>query len=281
MSALIDELGQTHPAIVKLVTGAGIHVADVRDLHWMNDILQTHWMQTGPCHYRVAQMPMDEYVMGLLRELGCVDEVLTPTGAYNIFDGALLLGGNLVDKVRPRLKFLYDETLRGVYFNTLYLLGSERRLDETTETEKALQFPVDGGFVRKFWYPEHEPLPTTEIEMMRYVVRQSVIPDTWKIVEVRTSDFPILGPGSRHADTGDTLKQWLEQEKFGAGRFLVVSNNPHVGYQTATARRILPSNMFLYGIGPAARADLPLGVYLDSLAKQFWEEVQTHKPSRL
>lgn len=253
MSKLIDELGRVHPTLIRLARKTGLEISDIISPEAMNEVLQAHWIQRGKFRYEIQGNPPDHEDLSLLTEIGCIDEVKAPTGAYSLYDGALLLGG-LLERVRTRLHFLIEEYRRGVHFKTVYLLGSRRPLNPQKEGE-CLKSRI-----------------TSEIEMMSFVVGQTKMPEAWEIVVVDTPDVPLQSAGSRSANTGDTFVEWQRLTNFVGGRFLVISNNPFVAYQETNARRILPRQMELFGIGPVANTALPLSTFLDNLAKQMYEE---------
>ena len=271
MSTLIDEMGRVNPTLIRLAQKSGLEVSETISPDGMNSILQAHWIHRGTFRYEIqGERPTEEYI-DILRELDCIDEFLAPIRTYSTFDGSLLLGTTL-PRFRTRLATLKKEYDRGAHFKQVYLLGSERPLNPQKESFDDLRFPKEGLPIKKTWDVATVPLPTNEIDMMHYVVDQSDIPTEWEVIVIKTSNVALQGAGFRYANTGDTFVQWQKDTRFVDGRFLIVSNQPFVRYQETNARRILPQEMLLFGIGHMANVELPLGTFLDNLAKQLYEE---------
>lgn len=189
------------------------------------------------------------------------------------YDHCLLLGAT-VTAVRRRLAFLRDQwnvPHYGVRFRNLFLLGSERLLFSDKESPEILFNSENEDLpFNAFRLSSHE-LPTTEWEMMQFVHRTADLP--WKKESVGFAY--VHTPGVR-ANTGDTIQAWLKEFNPKPGSCLAVSSQPYVGYQEAVIRNILLEKFPMEAIGSAAGESTPAAVYLDTLAKQIFEEAKAH-----
>ena len=253
MSTLIDRLGYVDPFLIELAARNGLKVPENISPKGMNAVLQSKWIQARKFRFQIAGTSPTDDQLELLRKLDCIDPISVCSDKNRHYDGALLMG-TIAPRFRVRLDFLVKEFERGARFRRVYLLGSERVLDSQTED-------IDGL-----------TLPTTELEMMSHVIGESGIPSEWEIIPVKTPDIMLGGVRHRTANTGDTFVQWQMNTKCRAGRFLVASNQPFVHYQEINARRVVVHDVALFGIGQSADISLPIEVFWDNLAKQFFEE---------
>lgn len=120
-------------------------------------------------------------------------------------------------------------------------------------------------------HKEQGIIAANEMEMMKQIVYGAEVSSQWNIVSIETPNVPLVGAGYRTANTGDTFTKWRQDVK-PEGKFLVVSNQPFVRYQETNARRIIGPSIQFVGIGQEADTNLPLCLFLDNLAKQFYEE---------
>lgn len=141
---------------------------------------------------------------------------------------------------------------------------------------------------RKGWAPpRHYPL--TENEMARLIWDQIVDCEDLRnhnveFIAVKNTTDP-SGNFLRYANTEDTLKFWLKNAQIPRS-ILAVSNNPYIQYQHAKLRNTLYKfNLLAHcqfeTVGGKVVSDLPIKLYLDTLARwfdadlQFWKETNS------
>ena len=271
MIKLINASGGIHPALIRLAYLNGLTLSNDVSPRLANQILNSRWIQKHEFRYQIqGRLPSDNE-FGLLREIGCVNEIRATLDIE--YDGVLLLGA-ILHRVRSRLAYLTDEYRHGLHFRRIFLLGSNRRLDKRKESPEFLLTPSELPFKSSWKIPNQ--LPLTEIDMMRLVAEQSDLPQEWEIVPISCPDVHTK-TGIRHANTGDTILWWQKYTTSSRGHFLVASNQPFVQYQKENARRLLPKEIILSGVGPAANPNLPIEVFLDNLTKQLYEEIMLEK----
>jgi hypothetical protein len=273
MASLIDPSGKKVVDELSILCRAtGLHVSDNMAPLDMNRTLQGEWYR-GSERFKIAGEPPKDLTLKILRALGLINEVRAPTDRDHYYHGALLLGATVI-AVRKRLAFLLEECDRGMSVaRQLFLLGSGRKLDPTKESTEVLLKPAPELPFKPGWsMSPGQPLPETEIAMMKLVIDQSLT-DEWSYEAI---------PAPSSADTEATFEcwklttsNWRQETGRGDGnRFLIISSQPYVGHQLAVAKRVLGSSVKITAIGPAASVKtLPLATYLDTIAKQLYEEV--------
>ncbi|MDP3685390.1 MAG: hypothetical protein Q8R32_00995 [bacterium] len=224
-----------------------------------------------------------------------------PSYAVYQYEGVLILGA-LRARVVSRLHYLLslcerladgiEETDR-FRLGKIYLLGGARPLDPVKEHPTRLRTPAELPF-KEGWTPP-EQMPTTEAEMMEFTWRQSQLPSEWKHELVNTplqsKDSKNPEAGKRPPNTRDTVVEWIhplpdqpERDPPKPGHYLVLSNQPFVKYQELTVQNAYrmcvalgraPSGFTFSACGPKSSLTLPLATYLDNIAKQLYEELQT------
>lgn len=244
----------------------------------LSEQMQGRWVRKTAHQYQVPPGPPDATDFSLLRYLGMVDEFDLVEGR---FDGALVLGA-LVTAVRKRLallKSVCERTEVAVEVNLVYLLGGTRPLDSVKERPAVLCSPsAEIGF-KPDWVPkERQICLSTESEMMQLVFDQSLLPEGWTGVTVRTGHQPDGIGGTRVPNTEDTVRRWIATYTSNPGRYLVVSSQPFLQRQLlnvqGAARSLGLQGFEFEGIGYAAPATIPLKTYLDEVARLLFEEVR-------
>jgi len=212
-----------------------------------------------------------EQIMPLLEQLGCVHELLP--SQKNYMYGIVL--GALVSRVRTRFAFLIEQWKKGVRFEELVFFGGQRPLHSELESaeilfdlnNKDLPFSPD-------WQLQGE-IPKTEAQMMRMVFDQADLPEDFKKqVRVTVVDAPMQKKSDgtlRRPNTNDTVQEWLRTNP-KPGTCLLSSNQPYAGRQHSVACTILPETFVVETIGAAAQNDLPIVIYLDTLARWLYQE---------
>ncbi len=274
---MLIENGLVNPALLSLVRLCGLTVSD-ENPRSVNDLLQREWVKTKDGGFRVqigGRNPTDAE-LGLLSQLGFVDEISINHGRQ--YSGTLILGATL-KAVTRRMWFLVREKFRvgGLepdvgFFRPINAIGSLRPLLDLEMKENVPQIIEETGAPLLSWEDERF-WPDTEVNMMSCVARwlnvSGVVP-----FHGRTG---IKSDGLvRPANTDETIREFFNDDAVSAGHYLLVSSQPACQNQLLAARRVVSSigdDITFDVAGPDAPA-MPLARWLDTVAKQLWEEVQ-------
>lgn len=195
-------------------------------------------------------------VLPLLYSLGCIKEIKPLKKKY---DYALVLG-SLFTTVENRLDYLIDLWNEGVRFDVLVFLGGKRALLKDLEQSK---FPKN---IKK--------MPQTETEMMKWLYESKKFSKIFKkkVIFVDTPMQAIEG-GYRRPNTLDTIKEWKKKSYFfeKETKCLFISNQPYIGYQDATVRRVL-KDFYIETVGNHSYEKIKFCIYLDSIARWLYSE---------
>jgi hypothetical protein len=281
---MLIENGSVNPAFLSLVQLCGLTVSDESPVA-VNSLLQEEWVKTkeGGFRAQIGGRYPTEGELGILSQLGFVNEI--PINHGGQYSGTLVLGATLKAVVR-RMWFLAREKFRvgGLYphigfFHPICLLGSLRLLKKDLEMEQHIPGIInETGAILIGWQGQQErgAWPKDEIEMMSWVAH-------WlSFTEVSLFDTPdVEKPGgfSRPANTDETIREFFKDDLTSPGHYLLVSSQPFCLNQLLAARRAVQPigcDITFDVVGPAAPA-MPLARWLDTVAKQFWEEVQLLK----
>ncbi len=296
---LINENGTVNEQLIVLANRYGVPITTETHYSEANTMFQAKWRQKHLMHaYQITGEPAKNDDLQLLEALGCVNEVLTPSIAEYVEWGPMEFGnikmqrGNLVmGALRPtvvkRLAFFLRHRIGHNLSKSFCLMGGARKLDPVKENEQVLCTPAELPF-RKEWV-KPEQMPTTEAEMMQMVWNQSILPNLWYSglvnAPMQPKDPENPEGEKRPPSTAETVYHWLLQGK-KPGYYLVGSNQPYVEYQRLVVeraheelieRREINFPCYFKGCGPAATPTLPLATFLDTLAKQFYEETFCQK----
>ena len=170
---------------------------------------------------------------------------------HRSYEYAVVFGATY-GSVQKRLAFLAHEWQRGVLFNEIIFLGSERPLTAV----------------------ERESVNAhTETEMMKLVYAELELPKGLRDLPATFVDSPMKRnkDGSlARPNTGDTIIQWLKSKPIPC-RILAVSNQPYVSYQHAVMKTIMPKDFIVETVGIAA-GDVSVSTHLDNLARLLYQE---------
>jgi len=211
-------------------------------------------------------------VLPSLEKLGMLQEV---TPSHKEYDYVLIFGA-ATGRVRDRLTYLIHLWDQGTRFKKIVLLGSERPLDPTVDSEAMLKnIPQYGLPTRKNWQIP-AVLPKTESAMMRMIFDQVEIPDDMKkcpLIVVNSPQVTMPDGKIRRATTADTVIDWLKMNP-QPGSCLFISNQPYVGYQHAIVLFLLPQSFTIDTAGSGVRdvSTLAVNVCLDTLARWLYQE---------
>ena len=264
----------------------------------MNQFLQENWRQNQLLHaYQITGEPAKDESLEILKKLGCVDEILTPSlseyeewgpmdfSNFKMQRANLLMGATRTAVVKRLNFFVYCNQGRCVP-NLFYLMGGARKLDQLKENEQVLCTPAGLPFKKGWIQPKQ--IPTTEASMMQMVWNQSDLPNGWHATLVDTPMIHVPGMElgtSRPPNTTETVSHWLLQEQ-KPGYYIVGSSQPYIEYQRLATERMHEELLeqgkinfpcYFKGCGSTASPSLPLATFLDTLAKQFYEEMLCQK----
>ncbi|OGJ60252.1 hypothetical protein A2635_00660 [Candidatus Peribacteria bacterium RIFCSPHIGHO2_01_FULL_51_9] len=229
------------------------------------------WYQKGKFPYEIRDPDKSPLwraeLLPRLSELGLSQEIHAQIPNYRY---CLLLGAT-VKAVRRRLAFLSIEWngQPSVRFPFLFLLGNERPISPDEYKEFLRYDNKELPFDRQKIRTDHSP--RKEWEMMLTVYAQGAA-FPWDASR-GTSTFFVPTQGER-ANTADTIAAWLRQKNPEPDSCLVVSSQPHVGYQEWVVRNALPEGFTVEAIGPAAGESTPVAGYLNALTKWIFEEAK-------
>lgn len=267
MSKLILERGIIHPALLKLLSELGIPFS--QNPSTLNKLLQDKWVQArdGKFRYELGGRLPNEVEVVLLHELAGSE--IKPNDSLK-YDGVILLGGLLKSVVR-RAHLLESINVS----QPVFLLGSSRKLNEREFSDKVQGILSEIGtkFTHRWALDATRGWPETEIEMMMRVAGPWLGTD-WDLVSVSAPNGRNPDGSSRPANTDDSVRFWLSLAQ--PGHYLVVSSQPFCENQRMAVERVVREsgeNGYSFDVcGPAAPR-LTLAQWLDTLAKQLWEEV--------
>jgi hypothetical protein len=206
----------------------------------------------------------------LFEQLGFVCEVVP---RYDHYDYVLVLGA-LAERVRTRLAYLKHLWENGVKFDSIVFLGGSRPLQPDLESSEILLNRYHAELPASSTWQFDGVLPTTELEMMRFIFEQADLPDQWKTLPLVWVDAPMIQTPEgklRRPNTEDTIKTWLKQQP-KPGRCLVISNQPYVYYQDAVVRTHLSGDFTIDSVGKSAEAGYAVSLYLDTIARTLYQE---------
>lgn len=277
---MLIENGVVNPALIFFMRDCGVNVVDESPLA-VNDWLQREWVRAKDGGFRaeIGGVKPDTYQLKKLSDLGFVDEI--PINHDVQYGGTIVLGATLKSVAR-RMWFVVREKFRSTglhpegFFRPIYLLGSSRPLSSDLEMKKhVLGIIEETGALLRGWQDLEEmgKWPKTEIEMMSSVAEWLSVSEVHPFL---ASDGMKSDGSPRPANTDETIRGFFNQDSISPGHYLLVSSQPFCLNQLLAARRVVQSigcDITFDVVGPAAPA-MPLARWLDTVAKQLWEEVQ-------
>ncbi len=213
-----------------------------------------------------------EQIATALKNVGLIDVVVPSCKNYTY---VIVLGG-IVKTVRKRLMDLIHLWKLGIRWDNIIFLGSERPLDPTIESIDKLINP-EGYFTFKKEWVAPAVMPTTESEMMQFVYDQTDLPKDVASIPMILVDTPmnIAADGTKKRPTTiDTIRRWLSLSP-EPGMCLFISSQPHVGYQDAVIRSVMPAHM-VDTVGTAMK-EIKISECLDALARWLYQTLQNTK----
>lgn len=265
LDTLLDKNKQPTPSLLKLLEKNGCdHDGSLPTI--VAAVQKKFLRQAGTERWenQTNTLPDTEQLQ-LFKELNLIQEIIPTQKQY---DYALLLGGVLED-VHIRVEHLINLWKNeGIRFKSLIILTGERPLDEQIESKQSLiSYNV-----------KNICLPTTEYELMKFVLAQTDLPIEWK--KSSFSSVLVNAPMQKMADgslrrpnTEDTIIEWLTKHNPYRGTILAVSNQPFGGYQDAALRKNL-SHFTIETVGAAYKDNESVATILDALARWLYNELQ-------
>jgi len=273
-SPFINDEGKPSIAVKKLFSLLGYSVSEYNNDYYQ--ICQRHFLRKqGQYRWEIESTDLDQLrplVQPLLAELGFVDAVFPICKEF----GSIFIHGGIYFNLRTRCKFLDMLWSKGIKGDKIIIVASMRPLLEIEESHYVLDESLSSIPFRKEWIAP-KVYPSSEMEMAQLIWDQIVTNDDLRNKKVQ---FLIvkdtLDPKTknlRHANTEDTLNAWLQGEAY-PGNILAISNNPYIQYQHAKLRNALLKFKLLEHcsfetVGEKVESDLPLKLYLDTLARWF------------
>lgn len=195
-------------------------------------------------------------LMPLFEEVGLILEIKPQGKEYDY----LLIPGALHKRVQLRMEHAIKLWNEGYRFKEIIFLGSERILDPKQEPTSTFDFDAN-------------PIPKTESEMMQWVYSHTDLPKDMKRIKTTFINAPnsVDANGkAKRANTGDTIARWLATNP-QPGTCLIVSNQPHIGYQTEVAKTYLPKSFTIISAGGAIEPNTKVSEILDALARWIYQ----------
>lgn len=247
---LFDEYVQPRVKLIQLLEFVGMEPLNKSEnaIVQINNWAQKNLLRKGE-RWETQTHKFDELksrIKPLLRDLGFIDEIKPH---FRNYQGAIVHGALTPAVVHMRLQYLIEQWKQGITFSHLYFLSGERPI-------------VDHPSI-------------TECKMIKSVWEQAEIPDDMlREVEVHFINAPMkqdpLSGQLVRPQTEDTVKLWL-REMPPQGRYLNISNQPHILRQDQVLRSIAPAEYNFDGAGPAVSEQLNMVLILDELARFIFQ----------
>lgn len=196
-----------------------------------------------------------EELMPFFKDLGLVEEKKPSHASYDY----LLLMGALYTRAKSRLEYAISLSCLGISFKTIVILGSERLLNPKQEPDSLFY---------------GSPIPKTEFEMMQWIFEHTLMPTALynaPIIWVNAPNKVDENGKIQRATTADTINLFLATNP-NPGSCLVISNQPHIEYQAAVTRLLLPESFKIEAVGEAISEQAPVSEILDALARWIYQE---------
>jgi hypothetical protein len=194
-------------------------------------------------------------LMPLFKDLGLVEEKRPLQSSYDY----LLLMGALYTRAKSRLEYAISLSCLGISFKTIVILGSERSLNAQLEPDSLFS---------------GDAIPKTEFQMMQWIFEHTLMPSDMyntTIIWVNAPNTIDENGKIQRATTADTINLFLAANPI-PGTCLVISNQPHIEYQAAVTRLLLPESFKIEGAGHALSEKAPVSEILDALARWIYQE---------
>ncbi len=230
---------------------------------------QKHFLVTGKEGWQMTENPAydSEVLTPLLTKLGFFESVLPEKKFY---EGVIFPGGN-VWSVRQRLAYLVKLWQQGCRFKNITVMTGEHPLDQGRySAEDLFNYQHPDLPLKKEWQA-WSSFPTNEAEMICMVFEQVQLPkelcDIPLVTIVSTMD-PITG---KRPTTYNNVMDFLAHQPV-PGTYLVISNQPYLGYQDSVFLSYLPANITIETVGDQSLCTHTMTQYIDRLARWIYQE---------
>lgn len=237
------------------------------------DETQKQWLRAaGKERWQVDEIlgSRKQELMPLFKQLGLSNEI---TPSKNRYDYVILLGAT-TQRMWTRLAYAGELWNKGIRFNNIVLLGSERPLDPNLETYETLRGLHDASLPQRSDWQASLETPKTEAQAFAYIFNQIGLPQEMRSIGVTLIDSPMRrnpNGSPKRPTTGDTIFDWLAK-KPTPGSCLLISNQPYVYYQDSVARTYLPAPWQIETVGQGASDSVRIVELLDTLARTLYQE---------
>ncbi len=252
-SALLDSAGRPTDNLITLLTT--LHIEHDGSLKSIVDATQKAWLRPADKErWEIADEYKDraDELMPLLTNL---ELIKTINPAQTHYDG-IIVPGSLANNMKHRLEcactLVKKHNLRT---HTIIMLVGQRDLDAQQEHDY-----IEQGL-------------HTETDVARFLVTSLDLPSHITISIIDTPKQITAHGAVRRPTTADTVQQFLKNNP-QQGTYLIVSNNPYIGYQHTVFRTLLPSTFILEGVGKGIKNNESISVILDALARWLYQEKQ-------
>lgn len=195
-------------------------------------------------------------ILPFFKDFGMVEAKKPTLKKYHY---AVILGSTF-SSVLKRLSFLEQQWREGIRFDKIIILGGERQLTSVEKEE-----------LKSHGYSSiNDERDMLEIACKLGLTDKKIKKLPLKLIKASKK------PHALRATTSDTVQAWLETQP-EPGTALVVSTQPHILYQEAVLKRLLPETFTIEGVGNQAKPDLLLGIYTDALARFLYECLEITK----
>lgn len=209
-------------------------------------------------------------ILPILEKLGMVKLIVPSQDNYRY----CIIHGAYTPILAERISFL-NELAEGIKLKEIFILSSARAI-----TQEELVIARDFHLIKA--------KNSTEIiasDLVTPLWNQIVTVPYLKKFSPKIISTPMIfvneAKDYRRPNTEDSIHTWLTLNHLEEGNILAISNNPFIPYQHATLIKCINKEKAGYNcscletVGPAAYQDLPITIYLDTLARWVFTLVGT------
>ncbi|BDC34271.1 hypothetical protein Noda2021_02290 [Candidatus Dependentiae bacterium Noda2021] len=238
-------------------------IVSVTQKAWLRKAGQERW-DLDTAH----SAALNSLIISHCQQLNMIEEIIPSTKDYTY---ALVMGATL-DTIRNRFAFLIKLIKLGIRFDSIVFLTGQRPLNPTLESAQKLLDITKSSLPCNPNWSLQGPLPCNETEMIRMVIDQAALDSAIKSkIVVVDAPCKINDAGNViRPTTGDTFASWLKTNP-PAGKALIISSQPYVGYQDMVARSYLPSTCTVESAGCRYEEPIIDSDLLDTLARWIYQ----------
>jgi hypothetical protein len=212
------------------------------------------------------------HVLELFDQVGTISEKMPKTNNYNY----LILLGGLTERIRIRFAYLVQQWNKGIRFDTIIVLSGTRPLDQNVENGSMLLNSENGILPFDSDWKFDGILPTTEIDMIRFIYQQAALPAELRAIPIHYISAPMVQ--NQRPTTADTINTWLKTSP-APGRILAISSQPYVLYQESVLKTLLPKDFKVDAAGPKAPDSIKISDLCDNTARLLYQEYHRLAPT--